>query len=357
VGAARAAAGAGAGEHVRQLTAAGAEQVAGAAPRSGMARSAGVRAQERSAVRQRGTRPEAACRRAGAGGSEARRRLRHADAAQRWSARVEQQRDVGQGRARLGRARMELRRGGSGQTRTEGSEAEHGGSLARAAAEGPATRQGRGERGSGNRRRRSNCAGQRRAEQRREGRRCAAHGGVSTGRAQAATEYVYRKVARGAGGAAARRFGWAHPGGSRVARDGRRRPLRRKQRTRSGGTRTTRGGFGDGQVRADHGPRGRRGRRVWCGGAKAKVRAELNRRVRECEQNCFASGRLGSIPQASARARQQATRERAKSQWCESNTGAVCRGCDQARQSCRRLRECADCVSAAHAREQWRLSP
>jgi hypothetical protein len=45
-----------------------------------------------------------------------------------------------------------------------------------------------------------------------------------------------------------------------------------------------------------------------------KVRAELNRHVRECEWKCFASGRLDSIPQASARTRQQATREQVKSQ-------------------------------------------
>jgi hypothetical protein len=32
------------------------------------------------------------------------------------------------------------------------------------------------------------------------------------------------------------------------------------------------------------------------------------------------------------------------------------RRCDQTRRSCRRLRGCADRVSAAHAREQWRLS-
>jgi hypothetical protein len=51
-----------------------------------------------------------------------------------------------------------------------------------------------------------------------------------------------------------------------------------------------------------------------------EFRAGLNRRVRECEQKCFAGGRLGSIPQASARARQQATREQVKSQWCESST-------------------------------------
>jgi hypothetical protein len=64
---------------------------------------------------------------------------------------VEQQRDAGQGRARFGRARMELRRGGSGHTRTEGNEAAHGDNLARTAAEGPAAWQGRGERGSGSR--------------------------------------------------------------------------------------------------------------------------------------------------------------------------------------------------------------
>jgi hypothetical protein len=45
-----------------------------------------------------------------------------------------------------------------------------------------------------------------------------------------------------------------------------------------------------------------------------EVRAELNRHVHECERKCFASGRLDSIPQASARARQQATREQVKSE-------------------------------------------
>jgi hypothetical protein len=88
-----------------------------------------------------------------------------------------------------------------------------------------------------------------------------------------------------------------------------------------------------------------------------EVRTELNWRVRECEGKCFASGRLGSIPQASARARQQATREQIKSQWCESSTGTARRRCDQAQRSCRKLRECAGRVSAAHAREQRRLSP
>jgi hypothetical protein len=86
-----------------------------------------------------------------------------------------------------------------------------------------------------------------------------------------------------------------------------------------------------------------------------EVRAELNWRVRECKRNCFASGRLSSILQASARARQQATHEQVKTQWCERRAEAVHRRCDLARRSCRRLRECADRVSAAHAREQWRL--
>jgi hypothetical protein len=88
-----------------------------------------------------------------------------------------------------------------------------------------------------------------------------------------------------------------------------------------------------------------------------EVRAELNRRVRECERKCFASGRLGSIPQASARARQQATREQVKSQWCESSTGTARRRCDRVRQSCRKLRGCAGCVSVAHVREQRKFNP
>jgi hypothetical protein len=62
-----------------------------------------------------------------------------------------------------------------------------------------------------------------------------------------------------------------------------------------------------------------------------EVRAKLNRRVRKCERKCFASGRLGSIPQVCARARQRATREQVKGQWCESSTGTVCRRCDRAR--------------------------
>jgi hypothetical protein len=87
-----------------------------------------------------------------------------------------------------------------------------------------------------------------------------------------------------------------------------------------------------------------------------EVWAELNWRVRGCERKCFASGGLGSIPQACARARQQATREQVEGQGCGSRTGTACKRCDQVQRSCRRLRGCADRVSAAHVREQRRLS-
>jgi hypothetical protein len=80
-----------------------------------------------------------------------------------------------------------------------------------------AAQQGRGERGSGNRRRRSSCAGQRRA-----GRRRAAHGSVPAGRAQAVTRSVCREVARGAGGAAVRRLQADPHGSNGAARGGRR---------------------------------------------------------------------------------------------------------------------------------------
>jgi hypothetical protein len=45
-----------------------------------------------------------------------------------------------------------------------------------------------------------------------------------------------------------------------------------------------------------------------------EVRAGLNWSVRECERKYYASGRLGSISQVCARARQRATREQIKSQ-------------------------------------------
>jgi hypothetical protein len=59
---------------------------------------------------------------------------------------------------------MELKRGGSRQTHMEGTEAAHGDNLARTTAGRPATRQGRGEYGLGNRRKKNNHAGRQRAE-------------------------------------------------------------------------------------------------------------------------------------------------------------------------------------------------
>jgi hypothetical protein len=75
----------------------------------------------------------------------------------------EQQSDAGKGRARFGCARMEVRRGGSGRTRTKGNEVAHGSTLARTIAEGSTTWKGRSKRRTGSRRRRRSCAGQRRA--------------------------------------------------------------------------------------------------------------------------------------------------------------------------------------------------
>jgi hypothetical protein len=88
----------------------------------------------------------------------------------------------------------------------------------------------------------------------------------------------------------------------------------------------------------------------------SEVRAELNRRVHECERKCFASGRLGSIPRAYARARQQTMREKVESQWCESSTGTARRRCDRARRSCRRLRGGDGRVSVAHMCEQRKFN-
>jgi hypothetical protein len=71
---------------------------------------------------------------------------------------------------------------------------------------------------------------------RRAGRRRAAYCGVLAGQAQAATGLVCREVAHGAGGAAVRRLRADSNGRSGTACGGRRRPLRRRQRTRAGGT-------------------------------------------------------------------------------------------------------------------------
>jgi hypothetical protein len=88
-----------------------------------------------------------------------------------------------------------------------------------------------------------------------------------------------------------------------------------------------------------------------------EVRAELDWRVRKCERECSTGGRLGSIPHAWARARQQVMHEQVEGQWCGSRTGAAHGGCDQARRSCRRLRGCAGRVSTAHVREQRKFNP
>jgi hypothetical protein len=62
-----------------------------------------------------------------------------------------------------------------------------------------------------------------------------------------------------------------------------------------------------------------------------EVQADLDWHVRECEQKCSADGRLGSIPQTCARARQQATHEQVEGQGYGSKTGAARRRYDQAR--------------------------
>jgi hypothetical protein len=68
------------------------------------------------------------------------------------------------------------------------------------------------------------------------GRRRATHSGISARRAQAAAELVCRKVARGTEEAAVRRLQADPHGNSSVASGECRRPLRRKQRVKSGGT-------------------------------------------------------------------------------------------------------------------------
>jgi hypothetical protein len=138
----------------------------------------------------------------------------------------EQQCDAGQGRARFGRARMEVRRDGSGQTRMEGNETAHSSNLVRTAAEGSATRQGRGERESGSRK---GCAGQRHARRQRIAvsplDALRPRSNWCTGRSHVVREVLQRDDS-----------GWTRPGGSRVARGEPRRPSRRRQWTKSGGT-------------------------------------------------------------------------------------------------------------------------
>jgi hypothetical protein len=146
----------------------------------------------------------------------------------------EQQHNADQERVRFGRARMEVRCGDSGPTRTKSNEVVHGSTLARTVVEGPATRQGRGECGPDSRMKKNNHAGQQRAERQRVGGRHAMHGSVSAGRAQATTELS--------------------TGGSRgMGIRGRRGEGNGRSPTSS---RTTRGEFGGGQVRANLDPRG-----------------------------------------------------------------------------------------------------
>jgi hypothetical protein len=137
-------------------------------------------------------------------------------------------------------------------------------------------------------------------------------------------------------------------------------------------------------MKTDHGPRGgggavmtrRAGRRggevkavTGCdelGGASCSqarrapfIHAEVGTGAVRCGSDARrrTDGRLDSFPQARAYARQPTTRTQAGGRWCGSRAEAAHRRCNQARRSCRRLRGCADRVSAAHAREQRKLSP
>jgi hypothetical protein len=81
--------------------------------------------------------------------------------------------------------------------------------------------------------------------------------------------------------------GRTRPGGSRVARDGRRRPLRRKQRTRSGGTTNYSWRIWRWPGASRPWPSRRQRGQVWRGEAKAKVWAQLNWRIRKCGAEAF----------------------------------------------------------------------
>jgi hypothetical protein len=124
----------------------------------------------------------------------------------------------------------------AGEPRARVQQQEAHGVAARTCTDGAEARQGRGECGPGNRRRRRSCVERRRAERQRARQRRAAHSGVSARCAQAAAGSVCGEVTRGAGGAIARRLQADPHGGSETARGGRRRPLNGKQRMRSSGT-------------------------------------------------------------------------------------------------------------------------
>jgi hypothetical protein len=86
----------------------------------------------------------------------------------------------------------------------------------------------------------------------------------------------------------------------------------------------------------------------------AEVEAGTARRGSDARRRT--DGRLNSFPQARAYARQPTTRMQAGGRWCGSRAEAAHRRYNLARRSCKRLRGCAGHASAAHVREQRRLS-
>jgi hypothetical protein len=100
--------------------------------------------------------------------------------------------------------------------------------------------------------------------------------------------------------------GRTRPGGSRAARRRRRRPLRRKQWMRSGCTVNFAWRVWRWSGASRPWPSRRQRGRVWRGGAKAKVRTDLDQHVHGYERECSTGDRLDSIQQARACTRQQA---------------------------------------------------
>jgi hypothetical protein len=150
-------------------------------------------------------------------------------------------------------------------------------------------------------------------------------------------------------------------GSSRATRGERRRPLRRKQRTRSGGTANCSWRIWRWPGASRPRPSWRQRGRVWRGKLGRSSCATARRSGQE--QRGAGPTRGAGLTAGSARFRgrvrvrgSKTTRKQAGGRWCGSRAGAVLRRCDQARRSCRKLRGCADRVSAAHAREQRRLS-
>jgi hypothetical protein len=97
-----------------------------------------------------------------------------------------------------------------------------------------------------------------------------------------------------------------------------------------------------------------------------EVRAELDWRVRGCKRECSTGGRLGSIPQACAYARQQTTCRQVGGRWCGSKTGAAAlRMAAQVCWPCTHLSSQVLCEQrcsvghalASHVRGQRKLSP